>query len=182
MAPPSSEVRSSKIKITDFGQAFELADPPMRLATPKAYSPPELAFEEKASASADIWTLACTCYEILGAHSLFFSFLGSRDDVLEEMVDTLGIFPKRWWDLWPQRDQRFTKDGLKRKGSPKSLRLRVRDMGRGMDAKYPDFSAEEKAALEQLLHSMLRYEPSEQVSAQEVLYSELMQRWCISEW
>ncbi|KAI9699138.1 MAG: hypothetical protein M1836_003327 [Candelina mexicana] len=177
---PCSQVRDGRIKISDFGHAYKLTNPPKMTPIECEYCAPEIKLEEKPDAPADVWALACTVYEILGTRRLFLSCGKYQEDVFEDIVDALGIFPDTWWNSWPRRDQHFTEDGLKLKGSPRSMKVRIQEMGRGTTADDPDFSAGEKSALEQLLHSMLKYEPSERISAQEVLQSTLMLSWSSS--
>ncbi|KAJ5507473.1 kinase domain-containing protein [Penicillium freii] len=74
-------------------------------------STPEIFFHERASQASDVWTLACTLYEILGERPLFESFMPDQDHVIAEMVSTLGHLPKRWWDSWRNKKDFFLEDG-----------------------------------------------------------------------
>ncbi|KAL4780356.1 hypothetical protein BJX76DRAFT_338121 [Aspergillus varians] len=44
------------------------------------------------AAAADIWTL--------GERLLFETFVWDPDDIIAEMVNTVGLPPSRWWDSW----------------------------------------------------------------------------------
>lgn len=73
--------------------------------------PPEDFFNEPITQAADIWTLAVNIYEVLGERALFETFGWDRDDIIAEMVSTLGMLPARWWDAWENRKDFFEPDG-----------------------------------------------------------------------
>lgn len=183
MVVPADQVRDNQIKIWDFGEAF-LTHPPKTLRTPILLLPPEALFFEEPGPPADIWTLACTLYEILGERGLFEAFFPNKDDLLAEMVSTLGKLPSRWWDQWQRRPDYFLEDGswnpqFNGAMSPitRPLRERLWDMGRGQTPEQCEFSPEEFATLEKLLVKMLKYEPHERLTADEAMRSEYMLRW-----
>ena len=83
--------------------------------TPNMLVPPETYFEPKKSLSfsADIWTLACPIWEIIGQRSLFEGFNPSVDWVVKEHVDTFGKLPLPWWQKWESRSKWFNEDGTR---------------------------------------------------------------------
>lgn len=183
MVVPADQVKDNEIKISDFGEAF-LTNPPKSLHTPMLLLPPGTLFLEKLGPPADIWTLGCTLFEILGERALFEAFVPNEDDLIAEMVSTLGKLPSRWWDRWQKRPDYFLEDGswnLKFKGcmSPvtRPLRERLWDMGRCQIPEQCDFSPEEFASLENLLVKMLMYEPCDRMTADEAMRSDYMLRW-----
>ncbi|KAL9123858.1 MAG: hypothetical protein Q9217_006753 [Psora testacea] len=183
MVVPADQVKENKIIISDFGEAF-LNLPPKTLHTPMLLLPPETFFHAKLGPPADIWTLACTLYEILGERPLFEAFIPNKDDLLAEMVSTLGKLPSQWWDQWENRPEYFLEDGswnpeMKAIVSPvtRPLMKRLWDMGRGETPEQCEFSLEEMAALKQLLTSMLVYEPCARITADQAMWSEYMMRW-----
>ncbi|KAI9716952.1 MAG: hypothetical protein M1835_004154, partial [Candelina submexicana] len=115
---PCPQVCDGRIKISDFGHAYKLTNPPNMVPIEREYCAPEIELESKPGAPADVWALACTVYEILGSHSLFLSCGEYQEDVFEDIADALGIFPDTWWKSWARRDRHFTEDGLKLKGTP----------------------------------------------------------------
>jgi serine/threonine protein kinase len=184
MVVPADQVQSSQIMIGDFGEAFLVDSPPKTLNAPMLLLPPESFFHERLGLSADIWTLGCTIYEILGERPLFEAFIPNRDDTLAEMVSTLGILPERWWKQWKNRLSYFSDDGSWSPAytgimSPvmRPLNQRLWDMGRGETAEACQFTTEEMSCLEQLLSRMLVYEPSARISAAEVMNSVYMTNW-----
>ena len=180
---PSNEITDPRIMICDFGESW-LCETDTRecLNTPFLYLPPEAIFaKESIGTKADIWTLACTLYEILGKRPLFEGFLPGKDDIAAEMVSTLGLLPQQWWDSWQARGEFFHEDGtwrtdMKRYHDPKSrpLAMRIEVMGRKDD---PDFSENEAVSLEKMLRYMLTYEPAKRATAEEVIKSDWMVRW-----
>ena len=178
------EVSDPRITISDFGEAWLNTDPSPReeLHTPPIYLPPETTFAKDAiSFPADIWTLACTIHEIMGERPLFECFFGDRDDVISEMISTLGLLPEDWWKMWEARREYFLEDGtwrtdMKRRRAPRSMPLseRIQLMGRKDE---PDFSAEEAESYEKMLRAMFQYYPEKRATAKEVAKSDWMTRW-----
>ena len=179
----SDEVSDPRIMLSEFGEAWiNDTDTWDDLNTPVLYSPPEVTFaKESIGYPADVWTLGCTVYEILGDGALFEGFLSDRDFIIAEIVSTMGLLSQQWWDSWRARDEFFLEDGswrtdMKRSHQPKSrpLLLRIHENGR---EKEPDFSEEEALSLHEMLTGMLTYEPSKRAIAGEVVRSDWMQRW-----
>lgn len=171
----AEEVRNVEVVIADFGEAF-VCDSGRRkdvsLRTPILLLPPESIFGEGVDQSADIWTVACTLYEILGERPLFEGFMADEDHVVAEMISTLGSLPKRWWLNWTARNDYFLnvgswKQDTTRRHAPYSRPLseRLRIMSRGEGAAGDEFSSSELAMLERLLRSMLTYEPAQRVKS-----------------
>jgi len=97
-----------------FGEAFSpLNEQKYQSCTALGIRPPEVRFEldEPLSFSSDIWTLACTIWNIMAQRPLFESFFATEDYMTCEHVDTLGILPLEWWRRWEARRPKFTEDG-----------------------------------------------------------------------
>ncbi|KAL8840026.1 MAG: hypothetical protein Q9170_001510 [Blastenia crenularia] len=181
-----TKIDDPAIRITDFGEAWLSTDtqPKSQLNTPTLYLPPETTFAKSSiSFAADIWTLACSVFEILGDGTLFEGFFADRDYVIAENVSCLGPLPEDWWDLWKAGKEFFVENGvwqppceMKRPHDSKSrpLAMRIQQMGREAD---PEFSAAEAECLEKMLRSMLRWEPAERATAEDVMTSEWMLKW-----
>jgi serine/threonine-protein kinase SRPK3 len=170
----ADQIKDSRILIADFGEAFR-TNPPKALHTPILHLPPEEFFHDKFGPPVDIWTFACTLYEIVGNRALFEAFPASEEGVIADMINTLGMLPMRWWDQWQRNPyyeyfRRESKDLI-------PLAERIRDMGRGKSPGQCEFSPEEVESLEKLLKAMLRYESSERITADEVMRSEYMVKW-----
>lgn len=175
---PSNQMTSCKVKIADFGSSFLFGKEPKTLHTPTALLPPEAFFHEPVSGKADIWTLACTLYDIPSERPLFETWADDPDDVIGEMVSTLERLPTRWWEKWEKRPEFFLSDGrwnpqFERIQSPgfRSLEQRLWQMGRGETPAVCEFSADEMESLARLLRMMLVYEPRERIGADGVMES-----------
>ncbi|GLB39473.1 putative protein kinase [Lyophyllum shimeji] len=168
------------IKISDFGESFLFTDrttpPPASLNTPIALAAPEIIFNDSPGPKADVWALACTIFEVLGDHSLIESFFAERDEVLVEMVRAFGKLPERWWKQWENRSTFFEEDGTfkpdsgDQTGEPRTVDLRER-LGqiRRYDADGQTELSGDLEALEVVLGEMLRYEPGERISVEDVV-------------
>lgn len=170
-----------RVRIADFGEAFLPASRciPKDLNTPVPMAAPEVIFKDNAKmgASVEIWALACTLFEILGDHRLLESLMADRDEVLIEMVRTLGKPPDSWWRDWKGRTRYFEEDGSFKpdsgdtSGEPRTVdrKERVGEILRGEnEATQEEFGEQELLALEGLLAGMLKYEPKDRIQAEEV--------------
>ncbi|KAK9481653.1 hypothetical protein V1527DRAFT_455805 [Lipomyces starkeyi] len=100
---------------------------------------PEVVFEGKASAWSDIWALGCTIFEIRAGFQLLESFLDDPDDVIRQMVHTLGKLPEPWWSAWNRRHDYFDEYGSPKIHWPNDIPLsrqypliqNIRDIGAG---------------------------------------------------
>lgn len=143
---------------------------------------PEILLEPTShvSFSAEIWSLACALFAIMGQRPLFESWFPDEVRILEEHVDTLGRLPAKWWTDWTSHDQCFD-DQLRRiDGSPRRLlenRLESSIQEPRRKQAMATMGDDEKAAFLLLLRSMLSFRPEDQPSAQQVLESTWMQKW-----
>ncbi|PYH97905.1 hypothetical protein BO71DRAFT_447596 [Aspergillus ellipticus CBS 707.79] len=99
----------SGILLADFGEAFDPHETQGFTAhTPLLLAPPESRFaepggeDEPLSFPGDIWTLACTVWDIFGDHPPFEAFPVTLDEVTIEHVEMLGRLPGRWWSRWEE--------------------------------------------------------------------------------
>lgn len=181
---PCHKVQDPRIRISDFGGACLMTDKSVKadLQTPVLYLPPEAILATKSVGfPADIWTLACSIYEIMGDTTLFSGFYPDKDDIVAEMISCLGLLPHDWWKIWGARGEFFEEDGswraeMDRAHDSKSrpLSQRIREMGRENDC---EFSTEEAKYLEQMLETMLQYKPEDRATIEDVVKSEWMTRW-----
>jgi serine/threonine-protein kinase SRPK3 len=188
----ADKLMDSIVRISDYGTSFVVAsEPSPELHTPALYLPPEDFFNEPITQAADIWTLAVNLYEVLGERALFETFCWDRDDIIAEMVSTLGSPPARWWDAWENRKEFFEPDGswvrdMKRIYTPvfRPLNKRMWDMGRGEapESCQWDVKGGEMRALEELLRGMMAFEPAERLTAEQLIESEYMLKWAMPAW
>ncbi|EFE33760.1 uncharacterized protein ARB_07225 [Trichophyton benhamiae CBS 112371] len=142
------------------------------IVPPEAFSIDEHKKEESLCFPSEIWTLACTVFDILGGGGLF-----------SDQASALGKFPEPWWSRWEERAEFFTEDGVSIEfpNSGDSLEDRydwfVTAARRRYKMEYPD--EEEKKAFLQMIGPMLRYFPGERASIRDVVNSEWMQKWAL---
>jgi serine/threonine protein kinase len=174
---PRDELVDCKIKIIDFGTSFFVDDPPAKLYTPTSLLPPEAFFHEAIGPCADIWTLGCTLFDILGERPIFERWADDPDDVIAEMVSALGKLPTRWWRKWKERPDFFLEDGKSWNPVFRPLEQRLWQMGRGSTPETCELDEAERASLKSLLSAMLVYEPSEWITADSAMQSAFLQPW-----
>ncbi|KAL4780669.1 kinase domain-containing protein [Aspergillus varians] len=179
------------ILLSDFGESFHPAtEARFHSHSPHIYRAPKTRFEpaKPISFPSDIWSLACTIWDIVGQSPLFEGFLADEDDITREQVDALGILPLEWWDKWDARRNKFSVDG-----KPMNRAL-SRGSFRSWDDRFEDsvqeprrvegmamFEPAERDALFEMLRLMLTFRPGGRPSAREVLASEWMVKWALPE-
>lgn len=189
---PSDEIvlGDEKIILSDFGESFN-PDKELRFSskTLPLLQPPEARFSDQPlSFPSDIWTLACTIWEIFGQRPLFEAFFPSADRVTMEQVEVLGILPPEWWRKWSRRLEWFNEDGEldSKPGSSRGHDGVRRTLDKRFDyciqepraeAGLETVTEEERRAFERMLRSMLAFRPEERATAQQVLHSEWMKDW-----
>ncbi|UNI16582.1 hypothetical protein JDV02_003008, partial [Purpureocillium takamizusanense] len=184
---PSEEIRISEAEIflADFGEAFLPSQESRHEShTPFTIQPPEARFEpdKPLSFPADIWTMACSIWAILGQRPLFEDILATPDNTTCEQVDALGNLPPEWWNKWEARRQWFNNDG-----SPLKQRLQRTWEDRFEDSiqesrrreGMPVLEAEESDAIFVMLRSMLSFRPETRLTADKVLESKWMKKWAL---
>ena len=86
---------ADNITIIDLGVSFMAKSPHSGgTGTPAAYSSPELLFDGQASKESDVWTLPCPICNIRTGIALFASFFGTRNEVMEAIVEVLERLPE----------------------------------------------------------------------------------------
>ncbi|KAM5433470.1 hypothetical protein MferCBS31731_007107 [Microsporum ferrugineum] len=191
---PANKMLDPEVIISDYGTSFIVSQTPSpTLQTPGLYSSPEVFFNEPITipTAADIWTLGVVLYDAVGERPLFETFAWDPDDIIAEMVNTLGEPPMRWWHAWANRSEFFNPDGswitnFRRISTPEFRRLHKRmwDMGRGETPETCewDVAGGELRALEDMLRAMLKFEPAERPTAKQLLTSEYMVKWALPAW
>jgi serine/threonine protein kinase len=132
----------------------------------------------------DIWSLACTIWDIVGQSPLFEGFLASADDIICEHVEAFGILPREWWVNWDARRCTFNEDGTTLNGrSYRSWEGRFEDCVQQprRAERMPNFEPAERDALFAMVRSMLSFKPESRPSAEDVLASEWMVKWALPE-
>lgn len=94
---PVGLVSAARIILRDFGEYF---NPQYHPNFPRRPFLSSRFFNEPLSFASDIWTLACTIWEIAGYRPLFEAFFPTADRVTAEQVEVLAILPPEWWGKW----------------------------------------------------------------------------------
>lgn len=171
------------IHISDFGEAFRPDRESRTVArVPILLRPPEQNFfNQPLGFPADIWTLACTLYEVLGERSLFEGFLADVDDVLAENISTIGNLPEEWSAAWSKRGDFFTLEGDWKQDTQRAHEPRYRPVSERVDCMGRNgdggFSCAERADLIDMLERMLVFEPAKRITAEELTRSAWMKNW-----
>lgn len=184
----------SPIQIADFGEAFDSQTERHYIAhTPFLLAPPESLYmepgeDEPLSFSGDIWTLACSIWELFESSPPFQAFPATPDRVTIEHVEMLGKLPERWWKKWEARSNWFDDKG--KKNVKEGLLQFYGNSSRGWDQRFPAdiylqreskkfaiFSPEEEKAFCSMIKSMLILEPSRRATIENVVRCEWMQNW-----
>ncbi|KAB8254664.1 kinase-like domain-containing protein [Aspergillus pseudonomiae] len=179
----------AKICVSDFGEAFSPAkEKRFKSRTPLLVRPPEARFRPNESLTfpSDIWTLACTIWDIIAQRSPFEGFLTNEDDMTRQQIGLLGPLPAEWWRKWEAGRVEFTKRG-EPIGRPKSVNQSWEDhfetsvQRPRIEEGMPPLESRERDALLSMLRSMLSFRTEDRPSAQQVLESEWMVKWALPE-
>ncbi|PKY03731.1 kinase-like protein [Aspergillus campestris IBT 28561] len=180
----------ASIVLTDFGETFcQAREKRFGSRTPLPIRPPESRFEPTQSLtfSSDIWTLACTIWDIVAQRSLFEGFLTDEDEMTCQQIAALGPLPREWWGRWEGRRNHFNDSGelntraTSQYGSLEvAFELFVRE-ARVREGMSP-FGSGERDAFFEMMRSMLAFRPEERLSAQQVLEAEWKVKWAVPEY
>ena len=180
----------ARVLLSDFGQTFSpIRQKRFESHTPLLIRPPEARFEPTMplTFSSDIWTLACTIWDIVAQRSLFEGFLANEDDMTCQQIAALGPLPAEWWEKWEGRRDFFTDDGEPNNQATSQYRslednfeLNVQKP-RNQEGMSP-LGSSERDAFFAMLRPMLAFRPENRPSAQQVLESEWMVKWAIPEY
>ncbi len=93
---------SPKVAVVDFGESFLADDPNESCGIPYKYAAPEILFGSKPGIGSDIWSLACTLYEIRSDQNFFGSGIEGEEmfDMVAELELPLGDLPEPYRNIW----------------------------------------------------------------------------------
>lgn len=155
------------------------------------------ATDDHISFPADIWTLACTIWDVFGSAPPFEAFIPSLGSVTKEHVETFGKLPDRWRGKWANRNNWFDEDGRE---NVKEELGQYYNSARSWDQRYPAYirdarrrisktkqtnfrvmEEDEEKALGNMLKSMFAFEPGQRATVENVVRCEWMQIWGLPE-
>ena len=166
------------VTILDFGGASFAAEPRKHCCTPIGSQAPEALLGESAGQPADIWAFACTVFALFDNQAIFDVGMPNADEILAEIVDTLGRLPEPWWQKWKYRWEFYEEDGEKKTENlgeeyieVRPLAVRIKRMRSSPPAakEGEQLGEEDLAGLQELLECCFRYKPEERVTAEEIL-------------
>lgn len=175
------------IFLTDFGESYLPSNTArFQSNTPRLLVPPEVYFmpKERLSFPADIWTLACTVWTIIGQRPLFEGFMPSAEWVTKEHVEVFGKLPHEWWQKWEARSKWFDEEGSRNGGSvgrPWTERFEYSVQKPRLKYGMEEVGEDEKTALFVMLQSMMAFRPEERPTAEKILEFEWMRKWALPE-
>ncbi|KAJ3506819.1 hypothetical protein NLJ89_g6654 [Agrocybe chaxingu] len=188
----NSAILREDILLIDFGQSFSTSRPPVGYepATMPHYLSPEARFEGRIGLPSDVWSLACTLFQIRGGSPLFEAFLGGDEEVLKEIVATLGKLPEPWWSAFENHHRWFDENGVPKASELQQAMLpaektsiKQKLAGIGAQDEPPVTGSDgpmmeplgsrldntEIQLLGDLLEKMLRYRPQDRITMSEVV-------------
>lgn len=178
-------VPEARILLADFGESFLPSLTSRHHSnTPSLLAPPEThlsSLQIPISFPADIWTLGCTLFEIVGQIPIFEGFDPGSDWMIREHIDAIGKLPSEWWEKWNARSEWFSENGVRSRGTSRDLeeRFHVSMEAPRQRNKMPAIEEDEKVALLELLRLMLVFEPDKRLTAVEILETEWVRKWAM---
>ncbi|KAJ3960761.1 hypothetical protein N0V92_002602 [Colletotrichum tropicale] len=178
------ELCNAKVTLTDFGEAWR---PALRsryqLNTPDKYCAPEANFAENENVPldfpSDVWSLGVGIFELFGGS--LFEASPDPDDMLEDMINVLGKPPQRWWDMWEAKEDFFSggEEWDENGHSPQITHVLLEERLRVWVDRYQkgSMTTEEIEDLHGLIKQILRWEPEDRPTADELLRAPWMKKW-----
>lgn len=176
--PEQVKLEDSRIVLMDFGESWKVSKTAKDfLGTPWLYCAPEARFEPGAiGRESDIWAAACTIYKIMSGCDIFGDFYHHPDLVNACQVSLLGPLPLEWWESWDARFNWFdnegglsVKPGYHRPGRWGDLAVSIAYISkRRYDAKSDRPDDHEIQCLFDMLKSMLRFEPEDRYTIEDI--------------
>ena len=163
--------KNIRIKIVDFGNGCWVHKHFTDNIQTREYRSPEVLLGIPYKENTDIWSLACTVFEMLTSNFLFkpkkSEKYSKNDDHLALMMEHLGKMPKNF-----ALKGKYSREYLNKNGQL----LKIKDLKETtiLDALMEEdqIPLEEAEKIEQFLLPMLQYDPDKRISAQEALKNE----------
>ncbi|TKA65067.1 hypothetical protein B0A49_10666 [Cryomyces minteri] len=144
--PSACYDREMNVKLVDVGEAFTSSDKPPTLHTPLVFRAPEVIFNDDWDHRVDLWSMACTMFELVVGFPMFDSVMTNEDIVIEQMIERVESSTSQQAYTLEQWLHRTYFD----------------------DEKKPVLSVKDVELLGSMLRGMLRYESDERPSAAQV--------------
>ncbi|KAI5924232.1 kinase-like domain-containing protein [Camillea tinctor] len=179
---------SNSVAIIDFGESFRVETPPETTGIPTAYGAPEILFEGVRTPGfpSDVWSLACTMYEIKTRDILFGSRWGAGINMtMGQMAQYLGPVPGPYQAAYQRQLHAALRKSLDeaRETGTSATELPTKEAKDHPDAFERDIGAERQeetvkyryperdiVLFPDLLKKMLKYDPDERISTDGVFF------------
>jgi serine/threonine protein kinase len=184
------------IMLSDFGEAFRPSTPDKRPRLGKdSHIPlyaraPEALFEpsEPMSFASDIWSLACAIWHVLGLSPLFSPGETRTDYRVAGFLETLEPekLPQSWQQIWEREESVPGNSSLPKRPHDvdedceppiSSLFEEWTQQRRRKEGK--PFEEAETAAILDFMKGMLKFDPNERWTIDQVLESDWMRKWAL---
>lgn len=157
-----------RCKLVDFGNACWTYKQFTNDIQTRQYRCPEVILGSKYSTPADLWSLACICFELATGDVLFDPHSGDNydrdEDHLAQMMELLGMMPRK-----VALGGRYSRDFFNRYGDLRHIRrLRVWPLNKVLLEKY-DFSEQDANDMADFLVAILDFAPEKRPTAAECL-------------
>lgn len=166
--------------------AFYRDQQPDKIVTPVALRAPETIFKQKVDEAIDIWSFGILVYELLTGSMLFpVASYGDDDEGMDDdhmlaFNDIVGSLPDNLMALWPRSKTWFgpNRERLNPFADEGGEIFANASLEEAFEKNKPDdIGAEESNVILSLIRGILRYEPSERPTAEDILQHE----WFCSE-
>ncbi|KAF2805871.1 serine protein kinase [Mytilinidion resinicola] len=169
-----------RVKLSDLGAAFWLANPPSNTMTPISLRAPELILHQPFGCGIDMWSFGCLVFEILTGRSLFAVMMLGKDqeeqddaddDHLTQLNDIIQPLPDPIMTAWPRASKWY---GPNRQplapyseGEPPYIHDSLQVLF--LKNKPDEINDKESAVLCSLMKQILQYGPAKRPSAVDLL-------------
>lgn len=179
-------LKDARLLLSDFGVAFSPSDKAcFESQTPLVIRPPEAFFEPTTPLSfpSDMWSLGCAIFELFAHRSLIDGILAPPGEITAQQVHLQGSLPSEWWNRWEERSKWFDEAGKALSnerdvwGWDRRFEQWIQEPRRSYGMKV--ICEEERAALLEMLHWMLAWQPDDRPTATQVLDTTWMKRWAL---
>ncbi|CAN1832770.1 Protein kinase dsk1 [Linum perenne] len=155
-------------KLVDFGNACWTYKQFTSDIQTRQYRCPEVILGAKYSTPADLWSLACICFELATGDVLFDPHSGDNydrdEDHLALMIELLGVMPRKI-----SLGGRYSKDFFNKYGDLRHIRkLRFWPLHKVLNEKY-GFSEQDAQEMADFLVPLLEYAPEKRPTAAQCL-------------
>ncbi|GAW13039.1 hypothetical protein ANO14919_024170 [Xylariales sp. No.14919] len=159
-------LRTSTVKIIDFGEAFFRGQSAVAVHTPLAVRAPEAIFDDWIDHRIDMWSMGCLLFELVAGQPPFDVVMLTRAILVSEMMEFCGDeLPDRW-------REKLDAVGVGRTGSINNASCTLLDWLEDIyfdDNKMSEFTRQDIARVCELVTRMLKFKPSSRASAKEII-------------